>query len=238
MKTPTKYGVEEYLRGINKRNPAYCVHKIAATAIRGAAERHFRGRLLDIGCGNKRKETLVGDLVDEYAGIDHENCPHDQSKIDFFGTAYDIPVPNADFDSVLCTAVLEHLERPQAAIMEARRVLRPGGCAIFTAPLYWHIHEQPRDFFRYTEFGLEYLFNNAGFEILKVAALSGFWVTASAELGYYMRGKLRRGVVAPVVDIAISLANCIAPRLDRGYLRDERFTWMYMVVARRPKGDE
>ncbi len=53
--------------------------------------------------------------------------PHDKFKIDLFGTAYDIPVKDEHFDTVLCTAVLEHLEEPDKAIKEANRVLKRGG---------------------------------------------------------------------------------------------------------------
>jgi SAM-dependent methyltransferase len=73
--------------------------------------------------------------------------------------------------------VLEHLEEPEAAIRECHRVLRPGGTAIYTVPFIWHLHEEPRDFFRYSKYGLRYLFEKVGFEIVELRALSGFWVT-------------------------------------------------------------
>ena len=84
--------------------------------------------------------------VTEHVGLDHENTLHNKSKIDLFGTAYDIPAEVEHFDTFLCTAVFERLEEPDKAIREAKRILKKGGYAIYTVPLFWHIHEEPRDF--------------------------------------------------------------------------------------------
>ena len=58
-------------------NPAHMVVKRSARHIRANAEKYFKGRLLDIGCGSKRKLDLVGDLVEEYVGFDHAGSKHD-----------------------------------------------------------------------------------------------------------------------------------------------------------------
>ena len=42
---------------------------------------------------------------------------------------------DAQFDLVLHTSVLEHVRRPQAAIAESFRVLKPGGILLFEVPL-------------------------------------------------------------------------------------------------------
>lgn len=227
--------IHQYYSAFPVTDPAYTVIRIAGEAVRDRAARHFRGRLLDIGCGTKAKAALVAEYVDEHVGLDHEDSPHDTSNVDLFGSADRIPAPDDSFDCVLSTAVLEHLEEPARAIREAWRVLRPGGVALYTAPLFWHVHEAPRDFFRYTEHGLRYLFEGAGFQIDELTALSGFWVTASAELGYYLQ-RFRRGPLAPIVDGWVAILNWMARKLDGGRLRDERFTWMYLVVARKPGG--
>lgn len=214
-------------------NPAYNVMRIAGRQIRIRAKQHFSGRLLEIGCGTKAKAALVGDLVTEHLGLDHVESPHDQTCVDLVGDAHDIPAPDDSFDCVLSTAVLEHLEEPQLALKEACRVLRPGGVGVYTAPLFWHIHEAPRDFYRYTEYGLHHLFTRAGFELVEITPLSGFWTTVAAQSGYYVQ-RFRVGPVRILVDAFVALTNLLGSFLDRGPLRDERFTWMYLVVARKP----
>ena len=146
--------------------PAHSVARIAGLNIRAQAAKYFSGRMLEIGCGTKAKGLLVGDFILQHIGLDLPETPHDQTAIDIFGTAYQIPLNDASCDCVLSTAVIEHLEEPYLALCEAFRVLKPGGYSIYTAPLFWHLHEEPRDFYRYTRHGLKYLFEKAGFQII------------------------------------------------------------------------
>lgn len=226
--------LDHYLSMRKRSHPSYAVRKTSAEAIRSRAEELFHGRMLEIGCGGKEKGNLVGDLVDEHLGLDLEVTPHQGVDPDVFGTAYNLPFETGGIDCVLSTAVLEHLETPQIALEEAYRVLVPGGHAIYTAPLYWHLHEQPRDFFRYTEHGLRHLFGEAGFELVELVPLGGFWLTFGTQWNYYLR-RFGIGPLAYLLPLVISLNNMVWPLLDRGPLRDEDFTWMYLVVARKPE---
>lgn len=44
-------------------NPAYLVVRIAGKHIKDRAKKYFSGKMLDIGCGDKTKEYLVGEYV-------------------------------------------------------------------------------------------------------------------------------------------------------------------------------
>lgn len=198
------------------------------------------GRLLDIGCGDKQWAPMFAPYVTEHVGVDHPGSPHGAGRVDILADAYDIPVPDASFDTVLCTAVMEHLEEPAKALAEARRVLADGGTAIYTLPFIWHLHEEPRDFFRYSKYGIRHLFEEAGFEIERLQPLSGFWVTFGQMFSYYLyrlrdRGRLRR-LRRPVIAVAVLLVQVIAGALDRAD-RAEEWTWMYLVVARARSGE-
>jgi SAM-dependent methyltransferase len=206
--------------------------------LRETAGKYLSGRLLDIGCGSKPYEKLLSNYVTEHIGVDHCDTLHDKSRTDLTGTAYAIPMGGSEFDSVICTAVLEHLEEPERALVECLRVLKPGGYAFYSVPFIWHIHEEPRDFFRYSRYGLEYIFKKVGFEIIEIEALSGFWVTFGQLLVYNMhranRGPLRW---LKVIDFAGLLVQGTAFCLDR-LDKTERWTWMYTVVARKPFSPE
>ncbi len=198
------------------------------------ASSQLKGRLLDIGCGTKPYYKLLKPYVTEHIGVDHEATFHDKDNIDLFGTAYDIPAEDESFDSAICTAVLEHLEEPEQALRECFRVLKKKGTAIYSVPFIWHLHEEPRDFYRYSKYGLKYLFEKVGFEIVELKALSGFWVTFGQLFVYnlyrFNRGPLRYIPIIPVVGLLIQGLSYLLDRIDKS----EQWTWMYMVVARKP----
>jgi SAM-dependent methyltransferase len=210
------------------------LYRIHDSRLEHYAQKHLRGRLIDIGCGVKPYEQLLAKYVDEHFGVDHVESIHDQSNVDLHSTAYSIEVPDESFDCAICTAVLEHLEEPQRAIVECFRVLKPGGTAIYSVPFIWHLHEEPRDFFRYSRYGLDYLFRKAGFEVVNIEALSGFWFTFGQLLVYnlyrFNRGPLRWFRIVDGCGLAVQAIAYLADRLDK----TEQWTWMYMVVARKP----
>jgi SAM-dependent methyltransferase len=229
---------DQYYKLVCANNPGAMALKIAGKAIRSCAEIYFHGKLLDVGCGTKTKKLLVGDLVDEYIGLDHKDSLHDLSNIDLMGTVYEIPVESKSFDCVLCTSVLEHLEEPELAIKECYRALKPGGFAIYSVPFIWHLHEEPRDFYRFTKYGLKYLFEKVGFEIIEIKALSGFWVTFG-QLFIYNLYRFNRSVIKwmHIIGIISFLIQGIVYVLDK-LDKTEQWTWMYIVIAKRRKKNE
>ncbi|MFZ5822124.1 MAG: class I SAM-dependent methyltransferase [Chloroflexota bacterium] len=202
--------------------------------LRKFAARYINGRLVDIGCGVKPYKDLFASYTTEHIGVDHEETIHNRSNIDLIGTAYDIPADDASYDSAICTAVLEHLEEPELALLECFRILKSGGYAIYSIPFIWHLHEEPRDFYRYSKFGIKYLFEKVGFEIVELKALSGFWVTFGQLFVYniyrFNRGLIRWLHIIDVVGLFIQGSAYCMDKIDK----TERWTWMYMVVAKKP----
>lgn len=217
------------------RSRNWLVHRIHDAALEKALQQYAKGVLLDIGCGEKPYQTMTEGLVIKHVGLDHPGSLHSKSQVDIFGTAYETGLADKSVDTVLCTWVLEHLERPYDAINEMHRILKPVGHVILTAPLFWHLHEEPRDFYRYTKYGLKYLFEKNGFEVVKLKALSGFCVTFGQELVYYM-WRFRRGGklnplwwIIPVIGTIIQGVCYLLNKIDHS----EQFTWGYLVVVRK-----
>jgi ubiquinone/menaquinone biosynthesis C-methylase UbiE len=210
------------------------VRRNVERSLRAHAQRHLRGVLIDIGCGTKPYKELLAPLVEKHVGLDHEGSLHDPSEVDLTGSAYAIPAEDESFDSALCTFALEHLEEPETALRECHRVLKRGGTAIYQVPFIWHLHEEPRDFFRFSKYGLEHLFCKTGFELVTIEALSGFWLTFGQLLVYYLyrfnRGPLRWLRIMDGVCLVLQGLFYALDRLDRA----EGWTHGYTVVARKP----
>jgi len=93
-----------------------------------------------------------------------------------------IPVEDARFDYVVFNQVMEHLPDPSAVLRELRRVLKPGGQMICSTPLFYEEHDTPYDFYRYTQYGLRHLLNEAGFELVHFDWLEGYYGTVGHQL--------------------------------------------------------
>jgi SAM-dependent methyltransferase len=209
------------------------IYHIHDRVLQHFASSYLKGRLIDIGCGSKPYSHLISAYISEHVGVDRQDTLHDQSNIDLFGTAYQIPCPKESFESAICTAVLEHLEEPELALRECYRVLKHEGIAIYSVPFIWHLHEEPRDFYRFSKYGLKYLFEKVGFEILELKALSGFWITFGQLLVYNLyrldKGPLRWFHIIDAIGLMIQAIAYILDRFDK----TEQWTWMYMIVVRK-----
>jgi ubiquinone/menaquinone biosynthesis C-methylase UbiE len=117
-----------------------------------------------------------------YESTDFEKLPKPYQTTTYVCDLADVPVEDDRFDLVVLTQVLEHLPEPLAALKEMHRVLKPGHKIWASTPLFYEEHEQPYDFFRYTQFALQRLFTDAGFSDVMIRWLEGYWGTVSYEL--------------------------------------------------------
>jgi SAM-dependent methyltransferase len=146
-------------------NPFYFARKELARQIAVLA-RQMGGKMLDVGCGQKPYASYFD--ASTYVGLEFDT-PEARAR----GVAeayYDggvFPFPAGTFDAVLCSQVLEHVFTPGEFLTEVHRVLREGGKLLLTVPFVWDEHEQPHDFARYSSFGLKYLLEKQGFELLE-----------------------------------------------------------------------
>jgi SAM-dependent methyltransferase len=136
--------------------------------------------VLDAGAGDAPYKRLVCHA--RYESADFEKVDKRYAKSTYVCDLANIPVEDERFDYILFNQVMEHLPEPKLVLAELHRVLKPGGRMIYTGPLFYEEHEQPYDFYRYTQFGLAHLFTQAGFLTERVDWVEGYFGT----IGYQM----------------------------------------------------
>jgi hypothetical protein len=48
--------------------------------------------------------------------------------------------------------------------------------------MYWPLHEEPYDFYRFTKYGFTYILEKAGFKIIEINSNGGKWAVAGQAL--------------------------------------------------------
>jgi len=104
-------------------------------------------RVLDLGCGHGRHARPLAAAGHRVVGVDLSRrlltigraeslASRDSIRIGWLeGAASALPFRESAFDSALCIAVLHHIPSPEdrkEALVELRRVLRPGGTAFLS----------------------------------------------------------------------------------------------------------
>lgn len=194
------------------------------------------GPLLDIGCGTMPYRDSAPSVHD-WDGLDlHRRTPDVRYEASMTDMA---EVPDGQYQYALCSEVLEHVPQPTVALSEAYRILQPGGQLILTVPFLSRLHEEPHDYFRYTQYGLRTMLEEAGFEVDTIEA--------TTSLAGFLAHQLSSVIIAatwpiPVlrwVGFGLNAAFITAParlmdRLILGFTT--KFPANYFVAATKPAG--
>jgi len=205
--------------------------------IRDFAAKYAKGKLLDVGCGNKPYTPYFEKIVDEYIGCDIVQSS--EGVVDYICPANQLCFADISFDTIFSSQVLEHVADTKGVIGEAYRVLKKDGYAIFTVPFSWELHEEPHDYFRFTKYGLKALFEEQGFEVVSIKANGGKWaaifqlwlnVLFSTRKYKTLRSRIIKWFFVRLRFIV--LYNKFSIWLDKRFF-DDIFTLNYLVVAKK-----
>ncbi len=232
--------VKQLMRKVTGRGtPAPLMHnwaikRVEKDKIQAALDTYASGRLIDVGCGAKPYEEFLSSRVAEHIGVDLPDGTHGQEAVDRVGSAYETHEPDGLADTVLLSQVFEHLEEPAEALLESYRILTPGGHLVLSTNFAWHLHEEPRDFFRFSPHGLRYLFEQAGFEVVVVQPVTGAWFLLYQEAAYAVRRLARRNPLLLLLSLPLThLLQALALLSDR-IVFDEAIGTGHIIVGRRP----
>lgn len=120
----------------------------------------FSGSVLEIGSGRQ-------DLGAEAYSVRRLFAPavdFTQSDVnpEFGHEVVDVTSMQIDqrFDLVICMYVLEHVYDVTTAVANLHRAVRPGGRVLVAVPHLYPYHDEPIDFWRFTEHSLRLLFGD------------------------------------------------------------------------------
>jgi SAM-dependent methyltransferase len=178
------------------------------------------GRVLDLGCGVGHsyrelapRETVGVDLDPSVlAGQERETHAADMREL---------PFGEGTFESVLSVQSIEHVPDPQRVVAEVRRVLAPGGRAVFVTPnrLTFGPPEEIIDPYHYVEFDAPELAELCGTGFLRVEVLGVFGSERYQALVDAERRELDRALALDPLRL-----RRLIPRRARQRLYDHRLT--------------
>lgn len=197
------------------------------------------GRVADVGSADRWLQERLARGA-SYVAIDLPAADGGAYAMppDVHGSAEALPFASESFDALACFEVLEHVDDPLTAMAEAMRVLRPGGLYVVSVPFIYPLHDRPRDFRRYTPFGLRRSLSEAGFQVVAIRPMLDSIEVAGLMAALAVAGGLSQGgwrllllpIAAPLV-LAINLSAWLGSRF---WPRWDGMALGYEAIGRKP----
>jgi len=182
----------------------YLVKTFLAEKIKKCAQSIPSKRILDVGCGKKPYRIFFPNAT-EYVGIDRGSA-----SADVVGVGEYLPFKSRIFGNVVCTQVLEHVEKPGKVLEELNRVLTEDGTIILSTHGFWIEGHERTDYWRWTFQGLEKMFSESGFKIVESYSMEpyvSFFQFISLFIPANLVGKLFQALINLSASIFKSLGN-------------------------------
>jgi len=152
-------------------------------------KKKFKGKILDLGCGDgalvqllNTKKDIIAEGIDIGHGINFETDR--------------LPYKNNSFDIAIMYSVIEHIHNPGNILTEVKRILKPGGAIIIitanfdlTSPLTYDtsFYNDPTHIHPYNYISIEHLMRLYGFK----KDFIGLWTVKKSASIWKMSPKLQ-----------------------------------------------
>lgn len=127
--------------------------------------------------------------------------------------------------------VLEHTKNPINAIQNLHEIIDENSYVMLSTPFIFHIHDEPYDYFRFTKYGLEILFQN--FKEVVVKPRNGWFETI---LVLFVRLRMERNILSKMIgNLFILIYFLLTPitYLLQSIIKSEKITTGYFVYAKK-----
>lgn len=227
-----------FTKSVNEPNRQYWLKKVLAALPAGV-------RILDAGAGELQNRQHCGHL----SYVSQDFCQYDgqqggapdegfqnknwnTSRIDLVSDITDIPAPQASFDAILCSEVLEHVPEPTHALDEFTRLLKPGGTLILTAPFASLVHMAPYHYCSgFSRYWYEHHLKLRGFKIVELAPNGDWFSYLEQELTRLGGMERQRGNWSWPLAYAYSMLGLLYFRLRGGKRADDLACFGWHCVA-------
>ncbi len=189
------------------------------------AELSLSGEVIDLG--GSRKSAYSKDFKGDFK-LTMANLEADTNQDISLNLEEPFSLKDAQYDHVLCINVLEHIFNYQNVISETKRILKPGGTAIFAVPFLIQVHPSPHDHWRFTGETLERLFKDAGFSEVTVEPIGTgvFGATSQILFNFWKFGIVRQASI-----LTSTFVDAIIARLPIGKNYSKNFYPLGYVVS-------
>lgn len=205
-------------------------------------------KILDAGAGELKNKRHCAHLdyvsqdFNGYTGLEGgapteglQNKNWDVGGIDIVSDIVSIPAPDASFDAILCSEVLEHVPEPTHALDEFSRLVKPGGKLVITAPFSSNVHMAPYHFCTgFSRYWYEHNLDKRGFDIIELTPNGDWFALLRQEIARLGSQERLRGNWAWPLAYAYALLGLLYFRIraDRTAADLACFGWHCLAVKR------
>jgi SAM-dependent methyltransferase len=178
-------------------------------------------RVLDAGCGSGRTLVELAHYGTEVSGIELNIEAAELARARGVGEVQigrleELPYDDAAFDLITCLDVIEHVPDDVTALVELRRVARPGGWLLVTVPAYqalWSHHDEANHHYRrYSRASLRGAAHSAGWQIERVSSFNSLLLAPAAAVRLAQRRRRARNGAGNDLDLGPAWLNDVLER--------------------------
>ena len=180
---------------------------------------------LNIGSGGPIEELLKKKVKNYYSiDIDHSRKPNE--VIDVCSKDFKV---NFNPNLVCIFETLEHCRNPIEAVQNIHKMLEEGNACLASVPFNFHIHDEPNDFFRFTENGCKLIFKD--FSNVKVLRRNGWLESVFVNI---IRLEKEKNIISKIVGKLFIILNILFYPIIiiiQKIVTSKKLTTGYFIVA-------